>query len=80
MPENENIIPEAEVVETVRASSKSVSFSPVSNSQEDDFVAVEEETVVRSCCSIQEEIVEEVVEDEYRDNRTNEDSAILSRI
>jgi hypothetical protein len=46
MPENENIIPEAGSRDS-RASSKSVSFSPVSNSQEDDFVAVEEETVVR---------------------------------
>jgi hypothetical protein len=69
MPENENIIPEAGSRDS-RASRKSVSFSPVSNSQEDDFVAVEEETVVRRVyCSIREGL-EEVVEDEYRDNRT----------
>jgi hypothetical protein len=76
MPENENIIPEAEVVETVEQVVSPVSFSPVSNNEEevivdreDEIVANEPETVIEN-----QEVIEP--EDEYEEVELNEDVAM----
>jgi Ran GTPase-activating protein (RanGAP) involved in mRNA processing and transport len=62
MPENENIIPEAEVVETVEQVANPISFSPVTKDEDDIVVEQQEEIIPEQADVIQEEQVEEVAE------------------
>jgi hypothetical protein len=61
MPENENIIPEAEVVETVEQVANPISFSPVTKMMK-IVVEQQEEIIPEQLDVVQEEQVEEVAE------------------
>jgi hypothetical protein len=80
MPENENIIPEAEVVETVEQVANPISFSPVTKDEDDIVVEQQEEIIPEQADVIQEEQVEEVAEtpidDDYEVLELNEDYAM----
>lgn len=81
MPEDENIIPEAEIV-PVENQEPTISFSPVSNTEEDEFIVPEVDTQVETTVDkVEEETADvpttelEYEEEEYEALELDEDLA-----